>query len=245
LNIHGIDRNSRRKIGSAIHDFSLIKEGDRLMVALSGGKDSVFLLAALKGLQSRSPVPFFLEACTVDPTEGRVDFSTLESFCSDLEIPYTVETVPIFHLVRAREERAPCSFCANMRRGVLSSVAAGRGCNSLCLGHHLDDVVETAMLNLFFSGRFDCFSPSMWQDRTGIRVIRPLVYMEEARIARETQRLGLPVVSIECPFSANSERAWVKSLVASMEGSVKGLRQNVLHALLSGKPVGPGWRTRA
>ncbi len=242
MNILGIDRNSRRKIGSAIHDFSLIKEGDHLMVGLSGGKDSVFLLAALKGLQSRSPVPFTLEACTVDPTDGRMDFSTLASFCLDLEVPYTVEPVPIFNLVGIREERAPCSFCANMRRGILSSLASRKGCTSLCLGHHLDDVVETALLNLFFSGRFDCFSPSTWQDRTRIRVIRPLVYLEEARIARETQRLGLPIANIECPFSAGSERAWVKSLVASMEGSVKALRQNVLHALISGEPVGTGWK---
>ena len=242
MNIHGIGRNSRRKIGSAIHDFSLIREGDRLMVGLSGGKDSVFLLAALKGLQSRSPVHFSLEACTVDPTDGLADLSPLSSFCSGLEVPYTVEPVPLFRLVGDRGEKSPCSFCANMRRGILSSVAASKGCASLCLGHHLDDVVETALLNLFFSGRFDCFSPSMWQDRTGIRVIRPLVYLEEARIARETERLCLPVVDFACPFSAGSERAWVKTMIATLEGSVKGLRQNVLHALVTGKALGTGWR---
>jgi len=213
------------------------------MVGLSGGKDSVFLLAALKGLQSRSPVRFSLEACTVDPTGGQMDLSPLASLCSGLEVPYTVEAAPIFRLVEIREERAPCSFCANMRRGILSSLAVRKGCSSLCLGHHLDDVVETVLLNLFFSGRFDCFSPSMWQDRTGVRVIRPLVYLEETRIARETERMGLPVVDFACPFSAGSERAWVKSLVASMEGTIKGLRQNVLHALVTGKPLGPGWKT--
>ena len=116
MNIHGIGRNSRRKIGSAIHDFSLIREGDRLIVGLSGGKDSVFLLAALKGLQSRSPVHFSIEACTVDPTDGLADLSPLSSFCSGLEVPYTVEPVPLFRLVDARGAPPSCRSCAHLRR---------------------------------------------------------------------------------------------------------------------------------
>lgn len=236
-----LTRNSRRKIGEAVHDFCLINEGDRLMVGLSGGKDSLLLLASLKGLQSRSPVSFSLEACTIDPTDGKTDFAPLARFCETLEIPHSVVPVPIFRLIEERKEKTPCSFCANMRRGILSSACRERNCSSLCLGHHLDDVVETVLLNLFFSGRFGCFAPLTWQDRTQIKVIRPLVYLEESQVAGEVDRLGLPVLKMDCPFAANSQRTWVKAQVASMSKSVKGMKFNVLHALRSGREPVKGW----
>lgn len=242
MKIYELSRNSRRKIGEAIHDFNLIKEGDRILVGLSGGKDSVFLLASLKGLQSRSPVHFDIEACTLDPTDGAVDLTPLSEFCLSQEVPFTVMRVPLFRLIGERNEKSPCSFCANMRRGTLSTAARERGFTSLCLGHHLDDVVETTLLNLLFAGTFRCFSPLTWQDRTEIKVIRPLVYLEESQINHEVQRLALPVLDFLCPFSANSERTWVKSQVATMSRVVNSLKPNVLHALQSRGDFENPWR---
>ena len=241
MNIPELTRNSRRKIGEAIHDFSLIAAGDRLMIGLSGGKDSLVLLASLKALQARSPVPFTLEACTVDPTDGKDDHESLRDFCASLEVPYRVIPVPIFRLIAERNEKSPCSFCANMRRGVLSSAAREHGCSTLCLGHHLDDVVETTLLNLLFSGRFACFLPLTWQDRTALRVIRPLVYLDEFQLARESQRLNLPVKDAGCRFSTESRRAWIKTQVITLAQSVPNLKQNILHALRSGKSPMEGW----
>ncbi len=241
MKIQELSRNTRRKIGEAIHDFSLIREGDRLMVGLSGGKDSLLLLVSLKGLQARSPVSFSIEACSLDPTDGKTDLSPIAGLCESLEIPYTVVPVPIFRLLKERAEKTPCSFCANMRRGILSSISRQRNCSTLCLGHHLDDVVETTLMNLLFSGRFKCFAPLTWQDRSEVRVIRPLVYLEEVQVAREVDRLKLPVVDFLCPFSASSQRAWIKAQVAAMSESVKGLKHNVLHALRSGLDPNGGW----
>jgi len=241
MKIHDITRNTRRKIGEAIRDFSLIGENDRLMVGLSGGKDSLLLLASLRGLQSRSPVRFGLEACTIDPTEGKVNLDPLADFCTSLDIPYRIVPVPIFRLIDEREESSPCSFCANMRRGALSSFSRERDCTTLCLGHHLDDVVETTLMNLFFSGRFHCFSPMTWQDRTEVKVIRPLVYLEESQIARESDRLGFPLVDFRCPFSAESRRMWVKSQIAAMSDSAMEMKSNVLHSLRSCADPDNGW----
>ncbi|MFA0889644.1 MAG: tRNA 2-thiocytidine biosynthesis TtcA family protein [Synergistales bacterium] len=241
MNIPELTRNSRRKIGEAIHDFSLIRDGDRLMVGLSGGKDSLVLLLSLKALQMRSPVSFGLEACTVDATDGQTNYRVLRDFCASFNVPYKVIPVPIYRLIEERNEQSPCSFCANFRRGVLSSAAHENGCSTLCLGHHLDDVVETTLMNLFFSGRFDCFMPLTWQDRTALRVIRPLVYLEESQISREAERLHLPVLDFLCRFSPDSRRAWVKKQVAILSQSVSNLKQNFLHALRSEKSSLKGW----
>lgn len=241
MNLPELSRNSRRKIGEAIHEFGLIREGDRLLVGLSGGKDSLVLLVALRALQQRSPVSFTLQACTVDPTEGEGCFDSLQDFCASLEVPYHCVRAPIFRMIEERNESSPCSFCANLRRGVLSSFSRSQGCTTLCLGHHLDDVVETALMNLIFSGRFSSFSPLTWQDRTELRVIRPLVFLEESRISAEAERLCLPVVDLNCPFSCRSMRAWIKDQVSGMSVTAPSLRHNVLRALRQGNRQGSGW----
>jgi len=241
MNLPELSRNSRRKIGEAIHEFGLIREGDRLLIGLSGGKDSLVLLVALRALQQRSPVSFTLQACTIDPTDGEDRFDSLRDFCSSLGVPYHCVKTPIFRMIEERAESSPCSFCANLRRGVLSSFSRSQGCTTLCLGHHLDDVVETALMNLIFSGRFCSFSPLTWQDRTELRVIRPLVFLEESRISAEAERLCLPVVDLKCPFSCNSMRAWIKVQISGMSITAPNLRHNILRALRREKRKDNGW----
>ena len=204
---------TRKTLGEAVSRWGMIRSGDRIMVGLSGGKDSAVLLVGLKRLMTRSPVPFTLVACTLDPTGGTMDVSGLRRLCDELDVPYRLKTYPLFDVMQTRGTHAPCSFCANMRRGILSSAASEEGCNSLALGHPLDDAVETALLNLFQTGRFRSFQPRMWPDTTGLNVIRPLVTTPEERIVAEAERLKLPLCSANCPFEIESHRLEIREMI--------------------------------
>lgn len=223
----------RRQLGRAIARWKMIEAGDRIFVGLSGGKDSLVLLMALRALQRRSPVPFSLVAGTLDPTGGDLDVTPLSDLCETLSIPYRAKAFPLFEVIAAREERSPCSFCANHRRGLLNGMAQEAGCSTLALGHNLDDAVETALLNLCFSGRFRSFKPTGYQDRSAIRLIRPLVTVAEERLAREARRLSLPVVESPCPFGARGEREAMKGLIEELSRRNRGVRENILNALES------------
>ena len=226
-----LSQKIRSLVGQAVATHSMISEGVRIVVVLSGRKDSLSRLPAPQHLRPRRPVSFSLKACTVNPTGEALDTGALASLCKRLEIPFRLVEHDIFGIIRTREERSPCSFCAHLRRGLLNTAAREEACNLLALGHHLDDVVETVFLNLLEGGRFRCFKPKLWHSRTGITVIRPLVFVEEARIAREVLRLGLNPLEMSCPFAGKSRRAGVKKLVERLCGEQPSLRSNILHAL--------------
>jgi tRNA(Ile)-lysidine synthase TilS/MesJ len=219
-----------RKIGHAAADFSMIRSGDKIMVGLSGGKDSMLLLTSLYALMHKSPVSFALEAVTLDPTDG-TDLSGLAAFTESLGVRHSIVKYPVFKILNGAASSSTCSLCANIRRGILASAAKDAGCVSLALGHHRDDAVETVFLNLLFAGRFRCFRPNMLMSRTGIRVIRPLIYLPEEDIRTEAARLALPVVDFGCRHAPGSKRAFVKSVIASLAGEAENLSENVLHAL--------------
>jgi tRNA(Ile)-lysidine synthase TilS/MesJ len=226
-------------IGRAVADFSMIRDGDRIAVGLSGGKDSAFLLRSLCHLRKRSPVDFTVEAVTVDPTEGR-DVSALSAFAESCGVPHRVIRYPIFRILEKSASDAPCSLCANLRRGILASNAADCGCTSLALGHHRDDAVETVFLNLMYEGRFRCFHPHILMSRSGVRVIRPLVYVPEAAITEQAEKLNLPLVNFCCGYEASSMRAYVKISLRMMSRKAPLLPNNILHALKNMKH-GDGW----
>lgn len=209
----------------------MISPGDRIMIGLSGGKDSLVMTAALAGLKRRSPVPFSLSACFVDVSGGAGDTEKLENFCRSLDIPFAVRAHPIEKIIKDRNERSPCSFCANIRRGILNTAALDEGCNLLALGHNLDDAAETALMNLFQTGRFKSFKPKLWQSRTGMTVIRPLVLAEERKIAREARRLGLPVMEYVCPFSLDTERVRAKKTLEMLGAANPAAKYNIIRAL--------------
>jgi tRNA(Ile)-lysidine synthase TilS/MesJ len=194
----------------------MIRRGDRILVGLSGGKDSGFLLRALSGLRARSPVPFEIGALTIDPTDDGADTSALSDLASEAGADFRAVRHPIFRILRERRERSPCSLCANIRRGMLATLALEMGYNVLALGHHRDDVVETVLMNLLYAGRFSCFAPHMLMSRSGIRVIRPLVYVSEQDIIHEARAMRLPIVDFRCPHAAASKRAMIKSAIAAM-----------------------------
>ena len=207
----------------------MIHEGDNVLVGLSGGKDSLVLLHALHEFSRRSPVKFSLSALSV--RLAGMDTSPLENYCSFLKIPYTVIEQDIIGIIEARREKSPCSFCANMRRGILSQWASEHGYNRLALGHSLDDAAETFFLNLFHAGRAKSFQPVAHMSRTNVTVIRPLVLATEAAIIDEAKRLELPVIASACPFAGHTERQNVRELLAELRRNIPDLYTKIVNAL--------------
>lgn len=223
-------KSIRRKMGQAIADFGMIEENDHVLLGLSGGKDSLVLLHALSELRDRSPVHFSLSACTVTLTGMNV--SQLEDYCRIRDVPYIVLPHPILEIIESRKERSPCSFCANIRRGMLSSCASEKGFNKLALGHSLDDAVETFFMNLFRAGRAKSFQPKVYQDRSGVTVIRPLIYTRESSIVDEAARLDLPILVTSCPYAGKTERQRTKEMLTELKKQFPDLHSNILNALL-------------
>ena len=222
-------RALRRRVGRALGRYRMIREGDRVVVGLSGGKDSLLLLHALSDLRRRSPVRFDLAACTVALTG--METEPLRDYCAARDVPYAALEHPMMEIIESRGERSPCSFCANMRRGLLSSWARDNGCNRLALGHSLDDAVETFFMNLLRAGRARSFQPVAHMTRTDVTVIRPLIASPEAAIADEVWRLGLPVLETVCPFAGGTERQRVKDLLKTLRRDVPDLFANVVNAM--------------
>ncbi|MEG1798574.1 MAG: ATP-binding protein, partial [Synergistaceae bacterium] len=152
-------------------------------------------------------------------------------FMKSLAIPFEITLHPTHKIINDREERSPCGLCANLRRGILAGEAQKNGCNVIALGHHKDDAAETVLLNLLYGGRFKCYHPHLYMSRSGIRVIRPLLYVEEAKITLEAERLRLPIVSSCCPYGDKSKRKSTKELLARIEQEVPDFKSNIIHAL--------------
>ena len=223
----------------AVDDYEMIQEGDRICVGISGGKDSLALLAGLAGLRYFYPKRFELIALTVDMGFDGVDFSEIEALCRELDVPYHVKKTEIAQIIfDIRQEKNPCSLCAKMRRGVLHSTAKELGCNKIAFGHHFDDVVETFMLNLFHEGRIGCFQPVTYLSRADITLIRPLVYMPEKDVRYFANREKLPVVKSPCPADGHTEREEMKKLLDTLERQHKGLRHRIFGAICRGEVDG-------
>ena len=219
----------RRKIGQALANWHMINEGDNVLVGLSGGKDSLILLHALNEFAKRSPVKFNLAALTVKLTGMNTDI--LRNYCTEKNIRYEIINQPIIEIINARQEKSPCSFCANMRRGILSTWAADNNFNKLALGHSLDDAVETFFLNLFHTGRAKSFMPVAHMSRTNITVIRPLILSTEAAIIDEAKRLELPIIPSACPFAGHTQRQTTREFIAGLREKIPDLYGKVIHAL--------------
>ena len=162
----------------AVQDYNLIENGDSVCVGLSGGKDSLTLLAVLASLRRFLPNRFSLSAVTVSLGYKDVDFTEMKRFCDELDVRLSIVETSIAEIVfDIRKEPNPCALCANLRRGAVNNAARELGCNVVALAHHKDDIVETALLSLFYEGRFYCFEPSTWLERANVRVIRPFLYV--------------------------------------------------------------------
>lgn len=209
----------------------MIRPDDSILIGLSGGKDSLLLALALAVLKKRSPVRFSLRACLIDQSNGAMEPERLREYMNILDIELVILKHPTYQIMRERDERSPCSLCANMRRGILASRARELGCGVIALGHHKDDAAETVLMNLFYGGRFKCFHPHLYMSRTQMRVIRPFIYVEERQIRLEAERLALPVISSCCPYGDKSKRGVTKDILAALEKEEPELKSNIVHAL--------------
>ena len=227
-----------------VDDYEMIKDGDKIAVGVSAGKDSLTLLCALAELRRFYPKKFELCAVTVDMGFEGTDFSGIKALCDELDVEYRIIPTQISKVIfDVRKEKNPCSLCAKMRRGALYGYASENGFNKVALGHHFDDVVETFMLNLFFEGRLGCFQPVTFLSNTGITLIRPMIYMPEKDVRYFASKVDLPVVKSSCPADGNTEREEMKQLLASLEKQNKGLRYRIFGAIQRGeidgfKPMG-------
>jgi len=219
-----------------VEDYDMIQPGDRIAVGVSGGKDSLILLAALAKLREFYPVPYTVEAITLDMghADGRpgMDFSPIAEFCRELDVPYIILKSEIHHIIfDVRKEKNPCSMCAKMRRGALHNAMQERGITKIALGHHYDDAIETFFMSLVFEGRLSCFQPVTYLDRTGITQVRPLLYCGENMIRHTAQRLELPVVENPCPANGYTKRQEIKELVYELQGRYPGLKARAFGAM--------------
>ncbi len=219
---------------SAMEHYDMVQDGDKIAVGVSGGKDSVALLYCLAQMRRYYPKQFEVVGITLDLgfDGGKMDFSPIEAMCRELDVEYIVDRTNIGHVVfETRDEKNPCSLCANLRRGRLHTVAKEQGCNKLALGHHRDDVVNTFYMNLLDLGTIDCFKPVTYLSRKDLTMIRPLIFAPEQEIERAVHRCGLPVVKNVCPIDHTTERAKVDDLIKELEKDYPGLSQKTIGAL--------------
>lgn len=216
----------------ALDDYKMIDDGDNIAIGLSGGKDSLTLLYALSHLRQFYPKKFNIEAITVSMGYKDMDFSPVEQLCKELGVNYTIVETEIADIVFSRrKETNPCSLCAKLRKGAFNIKAKELGCNKEAYAHHNDDVIETMMMSLLFEGRFNCFSPVTYLDKTGITLIRPLIYVKEADIKGFRNAYNLPVVKNPCPVNGYTKRQYVKYLIKTIQAENPGLKKRLFHAI--------------
>lgn len=214
-----------------VEDYSMIEEGDKIAVGVSGGKDSLVLLVLLAGLREYHSKHFELEAITIDMGLG-MDYSAVAELCRTLNVPYTVVETQIGPIIfDYRKEKNPCSMCSKMRRGALNQAILDRGFSKLALGHHYDDAVETFMMSLIYEGRISCFQPVTNLDRTGIIQIRPMLYIHEKTVDNFAQRQGLPVLANRCPVDKHTKREEIKDLIFDLVKTYPDLKERIFGAM--------------
>ena len=215
----------------AVDDYGMIEAGDKIAVGVSGGKDSGTLLFALERLRQFYPKSFSLIAVIIDLGTS-MNYTPLLEILERNGIPWVQKKTRISELVfDVRTEKNPCSMCAVLRRGALNQTAKEIGANKVALGHHLDDVLETFLLNLIHGGRLGCFQPVTYLDRMDLKVIRPLIYTEEKEIRACVRRLRIPVIENPCPANGNTQRQEMKFLLQTLEQQYPGVRKRIFGAM--------------
>ena len=220
------------KMRKAIEDYDMIQEGDKIAVALSGGKDSVALLYAMKNLQIFYPKKFELLAITVNPGFENFDTEVLKKIAENAKVELIIAPSDIKAIVfDVRKEKNPCSLCANLRRGILNSVAKEHGCNKIALGHNEDDVIETFLLNLIYAGKLSTLAPVTYMDRSNMTLIRPLIYTPEKYTKSFVKRNNIEIMPKVCPMDGKSKREYALELMKSIEIEYKHSRANIIGAI--------------
>ena len=218
-------------IRRGVDDYKMINENDHITVGVSGGKDSLALLAGLANLRRFYPNAFKLSAVTLDMGFG-MDFSPVAQFCDELGVEYVLKKTDIADILfKIRKETNPCSLCAKMRRGALHDAALELGSHKVALGHHNDDALDTFMLSLVYEGRVNCFSPVTYLDRKDITLIRPMIYAPENFVIGFAKKYELPIVKNRCPEDKRTKREYAKNLIKQLEKENPGFKTRLFTAI--------------
>ena len=227
-------RRLRRQCGQAIADYNMIEDGDRVMVCLSGGKDSYTLLALLRQLQARAPVRFELVAVHLDQKQPGYDAEVLPAYLCSIDMPFEIIAQDTYSVVKrvVPEGKTMCGLCSRLRRGALYNFAERKGFTKIALGHHRDDIVETLFLNLFHQSALRAMPPKLLSDDGKHVVIRPLAYCKEDDIAEYARLQQFPIMPCNlCGSQENLERKAVKAMLAEWERKNPGRIENIFHAI--------------
>jgi tRNA 2-thiocytidine biosynthesis protein TtcA len=229
-----LHRKLRRKVGQAIADYGMIEEGDRVMVCLSGGKDSYTLLDILLNLQRSAPVAFEIVAVNLDQKQPGYPADVLPGYLKGLDVSYHILEQDTYSIVKAVTPagKTTCPVCSRLRRGILYNFAASIGASKIALGHHLDDVVETLFLNMFHGARLKAMPPKLKSDDGRNVVIRPLYYCRERDIARWAKHREYPIIPCNlCGSQENLQRQVIKSMLAGWDAEQPGRVENIARSI--------------
>lgn len=243
--LYKLEKLMLHKTGKAIADFKMIEEGDRILVAISGGKDSWVMLWALNELRKKAPINFSVVAVNIDQGYQGYRQDIIEDFVKAHDYEYAMEEFDIASIVAEKTKPGdiPCSLCARLRRGSLTGLAEKHKCNKIALGHHADDLIETLLLNIFYVGNIAAMAPVLQSEQQNITVIRPLVYAFEEDIKQFTYQKKFPIVCCQCPLACgnnelfDSKRILIKKMLRVLEAKIPNIKQSLLTSLSSVKPT--------
>ena len=219
----------------AIEEYKMIEEGDKIACCLSGGKDSITMLLGLKALQRFYPKKFDIIAISINPNFEFFNVDLLKNICEQSDVPLFIEDSHIKEIVfDIRNEKNPCSLCANLRRGIINSIAIREGCNKIALGHNQDDAIETLFMNTLYNGNLSTFAPTSYMDRSKVTLIRPLIYTPEKDIKAFIKRNNITVMDKTCPMDGISKREDIKNMINNLKDEIPTVKANLFGAIKRG-----------